>query len=185
MKKIAPSIFIILFVLLALVNIAYSQCGPANAIYVAPNGTGTGTAASPAGLESAITMYRNNPTRNPLILLEGFYYPGNTLKLPSGIAIEGGYINSNGSWQKSPTAVSNVRVYNPQFQFATINDGGQNFMVGHIIGIQLDSVENIKLTDFNLEVATGQGVAMNNRCGTSVYGIHAYKSKNVQIMGMK
>ncbi|HLP52235.1 MAG TPA: hypothetical protein VK154_15205, partial [Chitinophagales bacterium] len=186
MKKIAPSIFITLFVLLALVNIAYPQCGPTNAIYVAPNGGGfSGTAGSPTSITNALSIFRNDPTRSPIILREGSYNLNNTLKLPSGVAIEGGYINNNGIWSKNPGAVTNLNIINPPFQFATLVDFNETFTVAHIIGIQLDSVENIKLSDFNIYVATGNGLAMDNRCGHSIYGIHAYKAKNVQIMNMK
>ncbi|HRG89679.1 MAG TPA: hypothetical protein PLW44_11710, partial [Chitinophagales bacterium] len=172
--------------MVAVVQIAFSQCGPTNAIYVSPNGGGfSGTANAPTSIANALDIFEGDPTRTPIILREGAYYINYTLKLPTGVAIEGGYINNNGVWSKNPSAITNLYIYNPPFQFATITDQGQTFKVAHVIGIQLDSVQDIKLTDFNIEVATGNSLAMDNRCGHSIYGIHAYKARNVQIMNMK
>ncbi len=185
MKNIYHNLLAIAIIILAGFNVSYSQCSPGNPIYVSPQGTGTGTANSPANLEAAISMYRNDNSRTPLLLQEGIYYPGNTLKLPSGITIEGGFINNNGVWAKNPSAVTNVRVYNPAFQYAQVTAYGQTQWVAHIIGIQLDSVKNISLRDFNLDVAHYSGVSLDSRSGFSIYAVHAYKSQNVQLLNMK
>lgn len=172
--------------MVAVVQIAFSQCGPTNAIYVTPNGSGfSGTYDAPTSIANALDIFEGDPMRTPIILREGAYYINYTLKLPTGVAIEGGYVNNNGVWSKNPNSATNLYIYNPPYQFATIIDQGDTFKVAHVIGIQLDSVQDIKLTDFNIEVATGNSLAMDNRCGHSIYGIHAYKARNVQIMNMK
>ena len=139
MKNFTTHFFVTLWALATAFTTAYGQCGPTNAIYVTPDGTGSGSANSPTNINSALSIFRNNPLRNPIILREGAYYLNNTLKLPSGVAIEGGYVNNNGVWAKNPGVVTNLYVYNPAFQFATLVDFGDTITVAHIIGIQLDS----------------------------------------------
>ncbi|HWB64489.1 MAG TPA: HYR domain-containing protein, partial [Chitinophagales bacterium] len=184
MKNPFKTLFLLIFFILAHIGIIRAQCINANAVYVSPTGTGPGTAASPASLTTAITIYQNNPTRTPLLLQQGNYYVFNTLKLPSGISIEGGFINNNGSWSKNPGAVTNVNVINPHLQYATIIDLGDTFYVAHIIGIDLDSVQNIALKDFNLSVAGAVGASLDSRNGYSVYGIHASHTQNVELLNM-
>lgn len=188
MKRLKHGLSVLLMILVW--HYASAQCGAPNAIYVVPNGTGNGNANSPTNIYNAISIFRSNPARTPIILSGGFYQLSATLNLPTGCNIEGGFNFSNGVWAKDPTAVTDLSI-NPPFEYVTLPDipRGQSagiwhledVEVAHIIGIKLDSVRNISLKDFNMYVWTNSSAYLDSRDGFSVYGIHGYRTKNVQV----
>lgn len=191
MKKVFARFLALAFIMLSLLKISSAQCiNPPNAIYVVPNGGGNGSAASPTNLESAITIHNNNPARNLILMSGGTYHFFNSIKIPSNITIEGSYTATGGNWYKDPSNVSNINVI-PPFRAGIVRNvpRGMNtvnahvedsVLVAHIIGFELDSVQNISLLDLHLSVSNPGGVTwLPTRDGYSIYAIYSYKSKNV------
>ena len=184
MKKIYRALFALGILTCMLVKISFAQCTTsANAIYVAPNATGSGTAASPTGFLTALAISSANPSRTPIIMQGGDYNFNSTIYIPSGINIEGAFSRNGSVWSKNPSSVTNLNVY-PSFQYATVIDLGDTFTVAHIIGIDFDSVKNISVKDVNLLVSTSNSVELDTRDGFSVYGVYAYKTTGVQLLNM-
>src|ERR1043165_6953468 len=187
MKKTAKPLFALVIITMAFFKLSFSQCSAVspNAVYVSPNGSGTGTAASPTNLVSAINIYRGNNSRTPIILQEGDYYVSQTLNLPSGITIKGGFSNSSGTWTRNPAAQTNVNVYNGSYQYNTVVDLGDTFKVASLIGIKLDAVHDVSLSDFNLSVGSAYSSYLwETRDGGSISAIYATGSDNVKLLNM-
>jgi len=193
MKRFFPKLILLALITIAASKVALSQCSVANAIYVAPNATGTGTAVNPTGLETAFTIHNADTTRKQIFMAGGEYNFYNTIQVPSGVSIEGSYKVIGGNWIKDPTANTNINVY-PPFKYEWVRDVPRilapvfhydTVMVAHIIGIKLDSVKNVMLSDFHLYVSNNSGVSLPTRDGFSVYAIYANKTNNVQIRGLE
>lgn len=192
MKPLCKLIFAAALFALTLNSMCWAQCTNPNAIYVVPNGTGNGSAASPTNLPNAISIHNNNPARDKIIMSGGAYTFFNTVNIPSNINIEGGFRVSGSNWYKDPLYSTTLSII-PPFQIAVvrnvprgINAGNtrieDSVLVAHIIGLKLDSVQNITLQDFNLNVYNSGGVSwLPTRDGYSVYAIYSYKSKNIVI----
>ena len=189
MKNFTKSFIALCVVILGFFNSTLAQCTSGNAIYVTPNGNGSGTTASPASLANALTIFANDTTR-PIYLSSGDYAIYKTLVLPSGLHLEGGFSVSGSNWTKTPTAITNLNV-TANYMISKVIDLGDTFTVASIIGIELDSVKNIFLKDFNLSVVannydiyTYESAMQNTRDGYSVYAIYANQSSDIQLLNM-
>lgn len=192
MKKIVNSLCLLLLVLVS--NHALAQCTlPPNAIYVTPTGTGNGSAGSPTNIVSALTMHRTNPARNPILMAGGEYNLSQILYIPGDLTMEGGYTNTNGSWAKTPANVTTLKI-SPPFLYSYVEDIPRDIFtdlhyedveVASLIGLYLDSVQNVKIKDFNIDLWTNGSVYLESRDGFSVYGIYGYRAKNVEVSNMK
>lgn len=191
MKKIVNSLCLLLLVLVS--NHALAQCTlPPNAIYVTPSGSGNGAANSPTNVVAALAMHKANPARNPILMAGGVYNISQILYIPGDLTLEGGYTNANGSWAKNPSNITTLRI-SPPFHFYTMENIPRDIFtdiqymdveVASLIGLYLDSVQNVKLKDFNIDLWTNSGVGLESRDGFSVYGIYSYRTKNVEISNM-
>jgi len=192
MISIFRKIIAIFIAVFTMCNFLVAQCISNNAIYVTPNGVGTGSPTNPANLLDALLMYEFNPVRNKIILSGGDYYFYATIQIPSGINIEGGYRPTGSNWIKDPLFATKLNI-NAAIEYYTIADywtnvSGtyqvQDYEVANVIGLQLDSVKNIFLKDFKLEVWSNRAAMLDSRDGFSIYGIHAYRSSNVTLLNL-
>lgn len=192
MKFFCKLAFVVTLLIAALPTTGWTQCTNPNAIYVVPNGTGNGSATNPSNLLNAITLHNSNPTRDKIIMSGGTYHIFSTVHIPSNINIEGSFRVSGSNWYKDPVYPTTLNII-PPFQLAVVNNVPRGLNAGntriedsvfvaHIIGLKLDSVQNITLQDFNLNVYNSGGVSwLPTRDGFSIYAIYSYKAKNVVI----
>lgn len=186
---------VVLIVALLAPGFAQGQCSNPNAIYVTVNGNGNGSFNSPTNLEDALVIHEGSPSRTPIIMASGDYYFYNTLKIPSNLTIEGNFRLNGNVWLKDPTSRTNINII-PEFRSAMVPDVVKGWgagalyvdtvMVAHIIGLELDSVQDIILKDFSLMVYSQGGVTwLPYRDGFSIYAVYSYKSKRVQFTNLE
>ncbi len=146
---------------------AQSDC---NIIYVTPTGGGLiGSISAPASLASAFDINISDPDRNVLFLQEGNYNINETIVIPSGLTIEGGYQNTGDGWQKSSALTSVINV-NPPVE--VVNG------FGHRTGILLSGTNNVVLRDLNIYVNFGLPAGNVGNNGVSIYGVRIINSNN-------
>jgi hypothetical protein len=158
-----------------------------NALYVTPTGNGLGTRLSPSNLLTALTICKGDTSRHFIMLATGTYTIGETLVVPSGVTIDGNYDAINGVWKKSTVNKSVLSVSPPGDEVKTISVTNTKVTTGHFIGIRLDSVSNIKLKDFTLEVHK-TNVYRNDMTldgdGKSIYAVFARKSEKIFLINL-
>jgi hypothetical protein len=107
--QISVSIFLTFIVLLCCFPFGlYGQTETScNFVYVSASGSGNGTTpSSPTSITSALAATNTaNFLGSVLIMLAtGTYTISSTLKIPSNVILDGGYISSSSSWSKSTSA---------------------------------------------------------------------------------
>lgn len=144
-----------------------------NVIYVSPTGSGIlGTLASPTDLLSAIDLYLNDNERDVIFLLEGNYNFNQTINLPSGLTLEGGFVNTGSGWLKNSSLNTRLNIA-PPMEVVSGN--------AHYTGIFLSSTTNVRLRDLEISVLEGQELIGIGQNGASVYGIRILNSSNYTI----
>jgi len=175
-----------LFFLSSVFNFISAQCTVGNAIYVAPGANGTGTAASPTNLLTALSIHNTTPARSQIYMAGGDYQFSGTINLPSGVIIEGEYHNNSGTWVKDPYFATNLNI-NSEFHYASVISSYyyDTVQVAHIIGINIDSaVTNVMLKDLNITVYNPSAPYLDNHDGYSVYGIYTNHASNITILNV-
>lgn len=162
-------------------------------IYVTPDGKGNGDMSTPASLLNAINIYKNNPVRDKILLLQGTYNLVNTVVIPSGLTVEGGFIRSGPAWSKGDsTKITLLRIQGDAMEQSIDSFLGFRYTVGHHIGIKLSEVNNVTLKDFSVEVYANTdaptrvyGSTHNDGDGYSFYAVYASKCKNLNFINLK
>ncbi|MCB9203489.1 MAG: PKD domain-containing protein [Flavobacteriales bacterium] len=122
-------------------------------VYVSLTGqsSSAGTADDPTDLLTAMSMLGGNTDK--IYIQGGTYLLSNQLVMQSNAQLIGGF---NSDWVKDNSAIT------------TIYRDANNIQVGpnRLVGIECVSINNFRLQDLTIQVASGQGL------GTSVYGIY-------------
>jgi hypothetical protein len=182
-KKLISSSF--LFLLLH--HSLYAQtCSDNSSVFVTPAGVGTGTNISPANIITALARCLRDTSIHHIKMSRGNYTISQMLIVPSNITLEGGFDASSGLWNKT-TDKTILSVSPASEEVLTVDGYNQPIVVGHYIGIKLDSVQNIILKDFNLEVHKTNMYyedLTSGGDGKSIYGIFGKKSKNISLVNL-
>ena len=158
MKKLLYTLLLIFFS-----SLSFGQW--CDVIYVTPSGASSGVAGTPtnpANITYGLTLV--TATANQLWLASGTYNISNTLIIPSGVTIEGGF--NAATWEKSNGTPSIINrdvnnVLGPPF----------NALVG-LVG---NAASNFRLQDLTITVANAPGNQI------SVYGIYLSGCSNYNI----
>lgn len=140
-----------------------TSVGDCNFIYVSTSGDPSGTLGSKncnVTLEAAFNIFANNPSRNHILMQGGTYTYANTISIPAGVTIEGGY---DVSWIKTTSSTTLLNI-NP----STYSNNGT---VGYYIGMQ-PTGNNWALKELTINVLSGGTTATYNNRGISIYGIY-------------
>ena len=179
-------LFIITSSLLIRTVIAQTTCVD-NSIYVSPGANGSGTKGSPTNLLTALGKCASDTSIHRIKMSIGAHTFSQTLYIPSNVTVEGGFDATGNLWQKSISRTT-ISVSPGSEEFYVKNTVGDKVLIGHFIGIRMDSIQNSILKDFDLEVhkkyspyenVTQEGV------GKSIYAIYAKKSSNVYLINLK
>lgn len=96
------SIFISVIMMFMVTGLLAQEC---DIIYVAPNGSGSGTKAAPTNIENALSLV--GPGLNQVRMAQGTYPISDTLHLVGGVTIDGGYDPT--TWIKSNNVATIIR----------------------------------------------------------------------------
>jgi hypothetical protein len=154
--------------------------GDCDFIYVSTAGDPTttlGTKTCTATLLQAFTIYAGNPARNRVLVQEGTYAFAQTINIPAGVTIEGGFtVNAQGDWVKSNNTETVFNI-NPPLVTPTVS----GVTVGHHIGVNA-SVSNFTMRDLTLNVQmSGAQAGTTSGRGRSIYGIYMDGASNYTI----
>ena len=157
----------LLFVASSFLGQAQDDC---NVIYATATGSGlNGTLQSPANLLTAIDLYIADNERDVIFLLEGNYNFNQTLVIPSGLTIEGGFVNTGNGWLKNSTLVTRINIA-PPMEVVSGN--------AHYTGVLLTNTVNVRLRDLEIRVLEGQTPSGTGVNGASIYGVRVLNSSN-------
>jgi gliding motility-associated-like protein len=141
------SIFFLVF------NFGYTQ--QCNVIYVSTVGLGVGSVSDPTDLTTAISVAN---TGDVIRMDSGTYVFSNPINIPSGITIEGGFIEAE-SWKKYSTAgLTTIYRNASNLEGVQYND--------RIVAFYGNTVSNFRFQDITIKTADAA------TSGTSVYGVH-------------
>ncbi len=154
------------------ITVGSSHC---DFVYVAPNGTDTATAGTPANpvktLAYALTMATNS--RNTIRMLGGTYHETQVINLTDDVTIDGGYAANNNVWIKSSAETTNI-IIDPPLETALVNSAN----IGFYRGFSAQNASNWTLQDLHISVKPGGATGTTAHSGHSVYGIHIADSCN-------
>ena len=131
---------------------------PCNNIwYCTPNGTGTGSQASPASVQTAVANALSSNAFN-IRLSIGTHVLDQVLTLPSGVTIEGGFDPI--TWQKATNGQT------------LLQRSRQNVQLNprRLVGVEAIGESFFSLRDLNIEVLSADTLV--NGFGVSVYGVY-------------
>jgi len=159
------------FTLLLAACVTFAQAQEdCNVIYATATGTGlNGTLQSPSNLLTAIDLYIADNERDVIFLLEGNYNFNQTLVIPSGLTLEGGFVNTGNGWLKNSTLVTRINI-TPPMEVVSGN--------AHYTGVLLANTVNVRLRDVEVRVLEGQTPPSIGINGASIYGIRVLNSSN-------
>lgn len=186
-----PFVLVIFLMTLSAQLLQAQDCLDDDALYVTPEGVGMGTRLSPAGLLTALAICESDTSRHLIKLGTGTYAIDRTLYIPSGVTIDGNYDVTNGIWKKSKTGYCVLSISPPGEEVKTTTSDNKPVVVGHYIGIRLDTVSNITLKDFTLEVHKRNNfwedmISYGDRYGDgkSIYAIFGRGSENIYLINL-
>ena len=172
--KSLPVIYFSLFLLLSISNA--QNCG---FIYVAPWGGGQqGTRDNPTDIVTALKMVDGE--RNHIYILKGNYQISQTLNIPSGVVMEGGYVSTDGVWEKVSTEESRITIYPLLTDTITAN---QN--MGYYMGINASDVSDFYLKDLTIIVQPNGAGGTTGTSGRTIYGIYLNNARDYTISRCK
>ncbi len=139
-----------------------------NFIYVSPGGATTypalGQKSCTVDLPTAIQIYNNDNSRNHILMQSGNYTYTNTITIPAGLTIDGGYTVSGADWIKS-TGSSTIITMNPTL----FTDAGTN--TGHHIAFRVGG-NNVTVKDITVTVLPAGISGSTGNKGKSIYGFY-------------
>lgn len=165
---------------------AQDNC-PDDALYVTPEGTGLGTKASPANLLTALARCKSDAGLHLIKVSTGTHMISQTMFIPSDVTIDGNYDVADGIWKKSTVLNCVLSVSPPGDEIETVTSDNKPTVVGHYIGIMLDTVANITLKDFVLKVHKKNNTYADMTStldGKSVYGIFGRGSHDIYMINL-
>ncbi|MDB5226065.1 MAG: hypothetical protein JWN78_258, partial [Bacteroidota bacterium] len=134
-------------------------------IYVSNSGGTTGGSSnSPVTLSAGMGLLSS--TRNHIRMAGGTYNSQPVITLPavSNVIIEGGYVNTSGTWTKSSASV-NATIIN--FTGTEIIDNN----TAHVIGFKAINITGLTLQDLTMTTAAASGQTTNGH-GKSNYAVY-------------
>ncbi len=133
--------------------------------YVTPNGSGSGTKASPTSLQNALAAVA--PGSDHIRLAEGTYPISAPLNLISNVTLEGGF-NAT-TWIKSNNAVTRILRDNSNVELAP----------ARLVAISCIGITNFHLNDLTVVVADAGG------SGVTTYAVHISGCSNYSLSRIK
>ena len=134
-----------------------------NFIYCDPSTSNTtvGSTNSPVTLTAALAL--TSSTRNIIRMASGTYTQTTIVSIPTGVTIEGGYVNTGSIWTKSSAAVTTIN-------FTNASTGSSGTNIAHVAGF-IGSANNWTLQDLTITTANASGTSTSGN-GMSNYGIY-------------
>lgn len=157
---VTRSIFLLLILMIPFVSSA-QEC---DIIYVAPNGSGSGTKAAPTSIQNALNLV--SPGLDQIRMAQGEYLISDTLKLVGNVTIDGGYDPT--TWIKSNNIPTTIH-----------RDATAPTSVS-IFALAAENISNFHLHDLTVVVDDAVEIS-SSTCGIYLNGCSDYTINRVRV----